>query len=222
MRKGFQISLPVLLALVAFAPSRAGAVTPKIDVSTADVTCRTVFGTVKFAPVLVPFGTVAPEKIKIKGTIDGCTVTNAPSPVTILASTFSGTLESANNNALNLLTLNAVTGTIVVKWKADKTTPIMQTTSVITPNATCGGQFAPGGAFGTTQYSSFHIGAQASCGTAGAQPAPSVSGAFAGNDAGATSTTDAITSQNTANITTQANGPGVKGVNLGIGTFTLQ
>lgn len=54
-----------------------------------------------------------------------------------------------------------------------------------------------------------------------AQPAPSVTGAFTGGDGGVTSTTDAVTSQDTLAVG-EVQATGVKAVTLGLGIVTLQ
>jgi len=212
-----------LIATLMLFPISAWAKPPaKIDVSNATIVCRTVFGTVKFKPPTMMGGTRSPEKITIMGKLDGCTISGAPSPVTIRPSTFSGKLEGTSNDTNSVLNLNTVTGTLKINWRSDPATPIMQTSSILTPNATCNVGFVPGGAFGATEYVFFHIGTRTDCDSFGAQPAPSVTGAFGGGDGGATSTLDIAASQDGFAVSESPNAGGVKGLNLGLGILALQ
>jgi hypothetical protein len=201
----------VALAFAAFAPSsEAGA--PKIDVSGSTIQCNTVFGTAQIKPGLVNGGTATATQITVKGTIDGCTVTSGNSAI-IVKSSFSGKLGGTSNDCSGLLGANPVSGTITVKWKSDKTTPLLQTSSIITPGNLAGNLFTPGAAdpdFGAMALGKFKLGPTGS----------SVSGAFAGGSG--QSTTSAATSQDVATIlgacgTTK----GVSALNLGFGTMAL-
>ena len=199
------------LAFAVFVPSSEAA-TPKVDVSNSTIQCNSVFGSVQIKPGLVNGGTATATQITIKGTIDGCTVTSGNSAI-ILTSTFSGKLGGTSNDCSSLLGANPVSGTITVKWKSDKTTPLAQTSTVITPGNLNGNLFTPGAAdpdFGAMALGKFKLGPTGS----------SVSGAFAGGSG--TSTTSAATSQDIATILGSCGSlKGVAALNLGFGTMSL-
>jgi hypothetical protein len=203
----------VSAGLYAGAAHSAGPV--KIDVSRDKVTCTTVYGTVAFSPALTIGGTL-PTRMTVKGTVDNCTDLTNPN-VKLVKSTFAGTLSAPNNNALSLLGLQNVTGTITTKWKADKTSPILQTSTVMTPGAICGGLTTLPAPFNASQHGQFHIGGPSTC-SGKSQPAPTATGAFSNynNDGGASSVTDALTVQD---VNALASG-NVAGVNLALGTIT--
>jgi len=146
-----------------------------------------------------------------KATVDGCTDTTNGA-VKILKSSFTAKLATGTNDCVSLITTIPMSGTLVFKWKADKTTPIAQTSSTMTVTSIAGTIFTPGGSFGSASYFQFSLG------TSG------VSGAFTGGNGGTTSTNTFVTSQDlsTALVGEACSGAGVKAVNLGLGTLTLQ
>jgi hypothetical protein len=194
-----------LLVLLGMAPI-AGAAT-KVDVSTAKIKCDTVLGTVGIKPGLTFVG-ASPVVASIKGTLDGCTVTGATA--TILSGSFSGKLNGPSNNCNNLNAVSPLTGTLTFKWKADPTTPLLQTSSVVTVATLTGGLYAAAAPL-TGTYGLLQLGITG------------VTGAFAGADGGTTSN-DSVASGNSvpalaADCLTTG---GIKKITLGIGEITLQ
>jgi hypothetical protein len=225
-RKFLAVGATALVSAGLYAGAAHSAGPVKIDVSRDKVTCTSVYGAIAFSPALVLGGTpgVTAAKVSVKGTVADCTDLTNPN-VKLLKSTFAGTLTAPNNNALSLLGLQNVTGALTIKWKADKSSPILQTSSVVTPNAICGGLASLPAPFNAAQHGEFHIGAQAHCGggTGPAQASPSATGAFSNNsnDGGAGSVTDALTVQDVNALTGPATGSGLTGVNLALGTITV-
>jgi len=130
--------------------------------------------------------------------------------VTILTSSFSGKLTGTSNNFTSLLGVSTVTGTIKISWKTDKATPIVQTSTVLTPGAITGGLYVPAAPIAGA-YGEFHIGGGVSA-----------TGAFLGGDGGASSTTDAVTSQSAAALAVNGTLPaGIKSINLGLGNIAI-
>jgi hypothetical protein len=97
---------------------------------------------------------------------------------------------------------------ITIKWKADKATPILQTSSTISvTDVTFGGFNAPWG----VTYGQFSLG------TSG------VTGAFTGGDNGATSSNVSLTGQDIAEILAECGSPtGLKKLNVGLAQLRLQ
>lgn len=91
---------------------------------------------------------------------------------------------------------------------------------MLTPNAICGGTIGLPTPFNASTYAQFHLGAQASCG-GDPQLASSATGAFGGNNGGASSITDAITSQQVNPMVGQATTSGVTAIDIGLGTLTV-
>jgi len=221
-RKFLALGATAVVSAGLFAGAAQGAGPAKADVSHDKVKCTSVYGTVAFSPALVLGGTpgVTAAKVSVKGVVADCTDITNPN-VKLLASTFAGTLTAPNNNALSLLGLQHVTGALTIKWKADKSSPILQTSSVVEPNAICGGVMSLPAPFVGGQHGEFHIGTQTHCSGGAAQAAPSATGAFTGNDAGASSVTDALTVQDVDALTGPATTTGLTGVNLALGTMTV-
>ena len=195
--------------------AQAGAT--KVDVSGDHVVCNTVYGTIGISPALVAGGTT-PTKITLKGTIDGCVDTDNAA-IHIAASKFSGKLGGQNNDLTGLAGAAQVTGTIVIKWKTQKDTALLQTSTTITPNSTCGGLVPISELPGAPSHASFHIGGPSACPLGGTTAAPSATGAFVGGaDAGASSTTDALSSQDLAPL---LGATSIKAINIGVGVITV-
>jgi hypothetical protein len=218
-RKFLAVGGAAVVSAGLFAGAAHSVAPPKADVSTDRVTCTSVTGNIAFSPALVLNGNVA-ETMAVKGVVKDCTDLTHPA-VKLLPSTFSGVLHAGNNNVLALLGLTNVTGTLTIKWKADKSSPILQTSSVVTPMAVCGGTVSLPAPLDSAQHGLFHIGTQAKCNGGSAQAAPSATGAFAGNDAGASSKTDALTVQDIDALTGPALGSGLTSVDLALGHITV-
>jgi hypothetical protein len=130
MRTPVQISFLVVLALI---PISTWAKTPPADVSTASISCGTVFGIAKFKPALVDGGTATSTTIKVKGSVAGCGVggVNTMFPPLVPSGTFSGTLAGTSNGCEALLAFQPLTGTLTFKWTAYPTTPITPKTTTV-------------------------------------------------------------------------------------------
>src|SRR5262249_26095803 len=101
-----------------------------------------------------------------------------------------------------------LTGSITIRWKADKATPILQTSSTASiTDVTFGGFAAPWG----VSYGQFSLGIS------------SVTGAFTGGDGGATASNVALTSQDLVEIVSECASPtGLKTLNVGSGQLKYQ
>lgn len=200
-----------VLAVAALGFAAAAHAAGTVDASNSTITCNSLNkASIKLKPALVNGGAL-PTTVSIKGSLAGCT-TNAPG-VTSITGSFKGTLTGTANDCVNLLGPTANTGTLTIKWKS--TPGLINASSTVTINAgsAVGGAFAglPPAAFGQFQLGN----------PPGA--ALSVSGSFTGGDGGATSTSTVVTTQSVGEIlglcgTTN----GVKALNIGIGTLTLQ
>jgi hypothetical protein len=141
----------------------------------------------------------------VRGSVAGCTVTGPPA-VSILSGKLRGRVASTSNECITLAA--PLTGTITIRWKADKATPILQTSSTLgITDVTFGGFAAPWG----VSYGQFSLGTS------------SVTGAFTGGDDGATSSNASLTSQDIVEIVSECASPtGLKKLNLGSGQLKLQ
>ena len=138
----------------------------QIDVSNDAITCNTVLGITSIAPVLVTGGTATSAVMSVKGSVAGCTVTG-PNSVLIRSGKVSGKVVATSNECLTLF--QSLSGTLTTKWKADKTTPIVPTSSKMSiTNVSFGVFAAPWGGW----YGQFSLGVGG------------VTGAFTGGDAG--------------------------------------
>jgi hypothetical protein len=192
-----------MIFLVLLAPIAGWA--QKIDVSNASIICNTVIGAVSVAPPLVTGGTAISTAMHVKGSVAGCTVTG-PNFASILSGKLSGKIAATSNECITLV--EPLTGTLTIKWKADKTTPILQTSSTLNITNVSFSVFnAPWGA----SYGQFSLG------TSG------VTGAFTGGDNGATSSNVSLTSQDIGEILAECGSPtGLKKLNTGVGRITLK
>ena len=177
----------------------------KIDVSNASITCNTVIGTASVEPPLAIGGTATSTVMRVKGSVAGCTVTGA-NPVSILSGKVSGQVFGTSNECITVF--QPLTGTLTIRWKADKTTPIIPTSSTMSiTNVNFGGFGVPWGAV----YGQFSLG------TSG------VTGAFTGGDNGTTSSNISITNQDIGEIVAGCNSPkGLKKIYTGLGQITLK
>jgi hypothetical protein len=200
------LALPVAALCLAATAHAAGTV----DASNSVITCSTITkGVIQPKPALVTGGT-APGTVKIKGSLSGCT-TNAPG-VTSITGSFKGELSGGTNDCINLVGPTANTGTIEIKWKSTPGLIISTSTVTVNSGSAVGGLFvlAPGA------YGQFQLGNPPGAALA-------VSGSFTGGNGGATSVANIITTQDAGAIATLcASTTGVKALNIGIGTITLQ
>lgn len=193
------------------AHARAWAAVPKVDVANDSITCNTVIATAKFKPPLVFGGGATATAIALKGTVQGCTVSGA-NPATVLSGKFSGTLVGATNDCSFVLSSSTPqVGTLTFTWKADKTTPLLQTKSTVSVTTVSGTTTTLGGAVGGATFFQLVLG------TSG------VSGAFTGGDGGASSSNVFISSEDLFGSATQQcnSSNGMKIIHLGLGTITL-
>ena len=181
-----------------------------VDASNSTITCNTLTkAVIQPKPTLVTGGAL-PATVKIKGALSGCT-TNAPG-VTSITGTFSGTLTGGVNDCASLVGPTTNTGTITIKWKASPALITPVSTVTINSGSAVGGLHA----LGSASYGQFQLGNPPGA-------ALSVTGSFTGGDGGATSTATVVTTQDVGEILTLCGTPkGVKVLNIGIGTITLQ
>ena len=201
------IALPIAALCLAATAHAAGTV----DASNSVITCSTITkAVIQPKPALLNGGTL-PGTVKIKGSLSGCT-TNAPG-VTSITGSFKGELTGGTNDCVNLLGPTANTGTIEIKWKA--TPALVNSASTVTVNngSAVGGLFL---GLLPAAYGQFQLGNPPGA-------ALSVAGSFTGGNGGATSTANIITTQDFGAITTLcASSTGVKALNIGLGTISLQ
>jgi hypothetical protein len=191
--------------------SAHGAV-PPVDVTGEAIRCSTVTATLSISPPLAFAGTATSVRMKIKGKLDGCEVVTKPE-VLIDSGTFQGTLVLPTNECMTLTSTQAVTGSLTYRWKANLETPIVPTASVQEVSRLTGFPFDAGLAiegFGGASYLGLSLGAS------------SVSGAFTGGDAGATSSVAAVTSENSTFFVATCRTPGIRTLHLGIGSIALR
>ena len=199
--------VPAALAGALVLASTSGwAAPPKIDVSNDSITCNAVVATMTLKPPISGGGTATSEAVKVKGSLNGCFV-SGPNSAIVLSGTFAGTLSTTTNDC-NAFLLSPLTGTLTFKWKADPTTPLLHASSTLTITTSSFAVFSgePWGA----EYAEFSLGSS------------SVTGAFTGGDAGATSSNSLITSQDANAFGIGCGSPaGLKKLNIGLGTFTF-
>jgi hypothetical protein len=185
---------------------------PKVDVSNDSISCNTVSGTAGVKPALSFTGTATSTQVKVKGTLDGCVVSGANAATIIPGSSFSGTLTGTSNNCGSLLGAAPLTGNLVIKWKADKATPLLQTSSTVAVTTLTGGLFNASLADPNvpSSYGEFNVGSSG------------VTGAFTGGDSGASSHTTIVTGGDvTAFATNCGSAAGIKAFTLAIGSLNL-
>jgi hypothetical protein len=195
----------VRIAFVVVLVPIAGWAAQKIDVSNDSITCNTVIATVSVKPPLVTGGTATSVVMAVKGSVAGCTVTGS-NAASILSGKLSGKITATSNECITVF--EPLTGTITMKWKADRTTPILQTSSTLNITNV---SFSLFGAPWNMTYGQFSLGTS------------SVTGAFTGGDNGATSSNTSLTSQDIGEILNECGSPtGLKTLNVGLGQVTLQ
>jgi hypothetical protein len=143
--------------------------------------------------------------MKVRASVAGCAVTG-PGSVSILSGKISGNVTATSNECITLH--QPLAGTLTIKWKAGEASPIVPKSSTMEiRDVTFSGYQAPWG----TSYGQFSLGVS------------SVTGAFTGGDNGATSSNVSLTSQDLLEIVSQCSSPaGLKTLNVGLGTITLQ
>lgn len=189
--KALTAGLAVSALIAGFAVSSDAAAPPPIDVSQDRLTCTTITGSISINPPISGAAGGSPATATAKVKLDGCTdLDNAN--VKLKASSGVITFTFADNFATALAGVQTVTNaSINVKWAtASGAAKLVQPTTTVTFTQLNGGVGAPGGNF-TDAYALFQVGANAAHGNTAA---PSVTGAFAGTDGGATTTLDMMSS----------------------------
>lgn len=199
----------VALPFTLLVPS-SGAGAPKVDVSNDSITCNTVIASVKIAPPLSNSGSSSTAtNIIVKGTVNGCTV-SGPNAATITSGSFGGKLAGTGNTCTGLLGTAPTPGTLTFKWKADASTPLLQTSTVVNVASTTGGTHSENLDGGSQTYGDFIVNSTG------------VTGAFTGGDNGASSHNESVTSQDIGALLAGCGAPaGLKSINIGMGTFTI-
>lgn len=176
-----------------------------VDASNSIVTCSTFTKAVlKPKPTLVIGGTL-PATISVKGKLTACVTNNAG--ITSIGGSFKGTLTMLNDCA----GFNNATGTLTFKWKASP--GLLDSTSTVTVNM---GSVSPNlFVLGSASYGQLQLGSPPGAALA-------VSGSFTGGDGGATSTGNLILSQDQNAFQGFCSSTGIKELNIGVGTITLQ
>jgi hypothetical protein len=199
-----------------FTVSQAHAACTKVDATSHTVTCNSfVLASAGFTPALTTAGGGGNPVIKVKGTLYGCT-DNTDANLVIDKGAVSGILNgTAGNGCTTLLGSTTVTGSLVVKWKAAATSTdcYLSNVTTLTPHTINGTTFGPSGAI-TGSYGAFQV--------PGAT-LPSVTGAYSGNDAGASTTFFATTTEDFGALLGFCNSvKGLKTAHLGLATLKLQ
>lgn len=201
----------LIAAALALLPLPARASSPKIDVSQDTIVCRSVSGTVKYLPGLTNGG-VSTRLVTIKGSLAGCTV-SGPNSAIVLGGTFTAKLGGGPSTCSELLGQSNPSGTVTFKWQADKTTPIEQTSTVVTIT----------GASGTVAsldqcLAGFQMGAYLQSSLVGSH----ITGAFLGTDGGASSSNTVVVTQEITEILNLcASANGIKQLTFGLGVLAL-
>ena len=185
------VAMPV--SVVAASAGTATASTPKVDATTATVTCTGITAAAKFNPALTTAGSAASNEVtSIKGSASGCTTNDG---VTVTGVKVSGVITSAGSTHTcgALASPTTETGNLTATWK---TSPKLTAKSSVLPvNTVTGGVGGNGNA-------TFKI----SFGTP--------SGDFQGTDAGALDATDAMTTTSIASILGSCGGKGLKSIGV--------
>src|SRR5262249_40738483 len=149
--------------------------------------------------------TAPPTGRRGKGSVADCRVT-APDLVPIRSGKLSAKVTAMSNSCITLF--EPLVGTLTIKWKAARTTPILPTSSTMTlTNVSFTGYAAPWGA----AYGQFSLGTNG------------VTGAFTGGDNGAAASNTSITSQSINDILAGCSSPaGLHTINTGLGQITLK
>jgi len=177
----------------------------RVDVSNDAVRCSTVYGVTSIDPPLAVGGTAGATVMRVKAYVGGCTVTG-PHAVSALSGRISGKVIAPSNECVTLQ--QPLTGSLTIKWKTDKTTPIVPSSSTMTITDVAFGFYASPWGVG---YGQFSLGFG------------EVTGAFTGGDGGAASSNVSITSQSLDEIGAKCLAPaGLKKLAIGLGQLTLE
>jgi hypothetical protein len=201
----------VLLSGVCLVATAAAAGTP-IDVGGAVIDCSTVSGTLSFSPSLVMGGTATTSTLLVRGTLDGCVMAGPGAVATIGPSKFVGRLTGGTNDCTVLGDPIPFAGDLVIRWKADPATPLLQTTSTVAVTTLGVTAFHPASidnGFGTALFPDFALGVGG------------VTGAFTGGDGGAGARIRFVTTQAAPTFLGRCNGAGVRSLSIGIGRVSL-
>ncbi len=164
---------------------------PLVDISHYTVTCTGISAKATFSPPLtlngLPNGGTGTETTTIKGTASGCTTSGPNGAVAVTKVSIKGSIKdtSSTEGCAGLNGSTPDTGTLTSTFKTNpKATP---TSSAATVSSVVGGSGANGHGTFQLQFSG-------------------VTGAFTGTDGGASSTSDAQTTDTTAQIITACQG----------------
>jgi hypothetical protein len=206
MKNLLALAIAPCLAVLCIATTASAA--GGIDASGETITCSTFTKAVfKPKPSLVNGGTL-PVTISIKAKVTGC---SSSIPGLSISGSLSGTLTAAVNDCANVNSPPGLTGTLTLKWKASPGLLDPVTTITVNPNSVVSGNFNLGSAF----WGELQLGNPPGAAVA-------VSGSFAGGDGGATSTATMIFSQDVNTFVSLCSTTGIKALNIGVGTITLQ
>jgi hypothetical protein len=203
-------STAALVAGSLFIAGASGAGATKIDVANDSITCNAVSATASIKPGLTGAGpNNVPTQLTVKGTVASCQV-DGPGGASVLSGTFSGKLANVGGNCTALIGTTPTTGTLVFKWKADPTTPLVETSSTVNVSGITGGLHNESLDHGGQTYGDFIVNSS------------SVAGAFTGGDSGGSSHNESVATEDLNGIlNTCATAKGLTKVHIGLGTFTL-
>jgi hypothetical protein len=184
------------LGMIAASAGTSSAGTPKVNATTATVTCTGISGTASFKPNITSNEPAGTTKTSIKATLTGCTTNDG---VTVTKASVKGTLSDthpAENGCTGLAGSITATGPLTTKWT---TTPKLSSgASVVNVNSLTGGLGGDGNA-------TFMI--------PGSTPNGTPSGSFQGLNGGASDATSAQTTTSALSIlNTCSTGKGLKSI----------
>jgi hypothetical protein len=185
-------------------PALAGA---QVNNANGTVSCGTILkASVKPKPSLTNAGGLA-TVLYVKGTLGGCSSGDTAVTFPEGKSKFKGTINAVDNGCAGLAGPSTGTGTITITWG---TVPAV-TNKVSTVNIPVGGAVGNFGVFASDLHGTFGLGSPYGA------AALSVTGGFAGNDAGASSGATIITQESVNSILAGCGAAaGLKVINLGL------
>jgi hypothetical protein len=186
------------LGMIAASAGTSSAGTPKVNATTATVTCTGISGTASFKPNITSNEPAGTTKTSIKATLTGCTTNDG---VTVTKASVKGTLSDthpAENGCTGLAGSITAAGPLTTKWT---TTPKLSSgASVVNVNSLTGGLGGDGNA-------TFMI--------PGSTPNGTPSGSFQGLNSGASDATSAQTTTSAGSILTACStGKGLKSIGI--------
>jgi len=202
----------LLLSGVCLFATAAAASPPPVDVGNAVIDCSTVSGTLTFSPSLVVGGTATTNTLVVKGTLDGCLMSGPDGVATVGPSKFVGRLTGGTNDCSVLGDPIPFAGNLLIRWRADAATPLLQTSTIVAVTTLGLTAFHPAtidNGFGTALLPDFALGVGG------------VTGAFTGGDAGAGARIRFVTNQAAPTFLGRCNGAGVRSLTIGIGHVSL-